>query len=275
MIHGILALALNIVAFFYLRSWRPLVALAASVAMFVKSIQLSRQIKAYRAAGLLVILFAVSLAHAQYQVWEDQNKCPGCVGVSGVGGGERHEVTKEVVRRYEEAKRHVFLDQPRTENHWTWLDDTGKCKMGCINTAVYVDGKYEVTWYDAMTFSFTAPVPAKVISNVGYSDGDAMLAKHYQQKYTERYSGDITGVDWIDASIRYVWKHAGMLFASSLLIFFLFGFKSESTTADVQKLSRRGVRLGETKYRNYHGDDAFVVPDGMHSEYESVPVRNA
>ena len=42
----LIALALNITAFFYLRAWRPVVNL-------VKAIQLDRQIKAYRTAGLL------------------------------------------------------------------------------------------------------------------------------------------------------------------------------------------------------------------------------
>jgi hypothetical protein len=43
---AIIALTLNVIAFFYLKSWRPVV-------NFVKAYQLSRQIKAYRVAGLL------------------------------------------------------------------------------------------------------------------------------------------------------------------------------------------------------------------------------
>jgi hypothetical protein len=56
----LLALALNIVAFFYLQAWLPIVHL-------VRSVRLSRQIRAYRVAGLLLLLFAVSVmpVHAQ------------------------------------------------------------------------------------------------------------------------------------------------------------------------------------------------------------------
>jgi hypothetical protein len=41
-----IALILNVVAFCYLRAWRPVI-------NFVKAFQLDRQIKAYRVAGLL------------------------------------------------------------------------------------------------------------------------------------------------------------------------------------------------------------------------------
>ena len=43
---AVIALALNIAAFFYLRSWRPVV-------NYVKAVRLSRQIRAMRVAGLL------------------------------------------------------------------------------------------------------------------------------------------------------------------------------------------------------------------------------
>lgn len=45
---AIIALVLNVIAFFYLKSWRPVVT-------FFKAFQLNRQIKAYRVAGLLVL----------------------------------------------------------------------------------------------------------------------------------------------------------------------------------------------------------------------------
>jgi hypothetical protein len=55
---AIIALALNVIAFFYLRSWRPVV-------NFAKAFQLNRQIKAYRVAGLLLLLVMIGLpAHA-------------------------------------------------------------------------------------------------------------------------------------------------------------------------------------------------------------------
>jgi hypothetical protein len=50
----VLALALNIAAFFYLQAWLPIVHL-------VRSIRLSRQIRAYRVAGLLLLVLAVNV----------------------------------------------------------------------------------------------------------------------------------------------------------------------------------------------------------------------
>lgn len=54
----VLALALNVIAFFYLKAWRPVVDL-------VKWFRLSRQIRAMRVAGLLMLLFMVAPVHAQ------------------------------------------------------------------------------------------------------------------------------------------------------------------------------------------------------------------
>lgn len=59
----------------------------------------------------------------------------------------------------------------------------------------------------------------------------------------------------------------------ALLIFLVIQFSGgrESNDTDIGDLLDPEYRTGFVA--NYHGDDAFEVPDGMHSAHESVPVR--
>src|SRR5271170_790058 len=80
-----IALALNVIAALILKPWYTL-------PLCVKHMRLMRMVNVYRYAGLFIVL-AASFAHAQYEVFEDQQRCPGCIGVSGVMG-TKHEISK-------------------------------------------------------------------------------------------------------------------------------------------------------------------------------------
>jgi hypothetical protein len=165
-------LVLNVIAALILKPWYTL-------PLCVKHIRLMRMVNAYRYAGLFIVL-AASFAHAQYEVFEDQARCPGCIGISGAVG-TKHEIGKTssvVARRYEEAKRHIMLDIPQHTNPNQWMWQAESCSpaaqrhMDCINTAMYLgNNKYTVTWYDAMMFTF------KGNATIGYVGEDGVTGK--------------------------------------------------------------------------------------------------
>jgi len=293
-----IALALNVIAALILKPWHQL-------PLCVKHVRLMRKVNVYRCAGLFIVL-AASFAHAQYEVFEDQAKCPGCIGVNGVNGTHA-EISKTlgvVARRYEEAKKHVMLDIPQhsNPNQWMWQSEScskiAKQHMDCINTATTLgDGNYQVTWYDAMMFSFKGKQqvigaadsddagndyqfkPKSVSKSVSgvHRDGDWLLA---QQMYAEK-GIQYDGVDWTNFMdfpnlARYamwVWLHSGRILILALLGFLLvqFGGARESKDTDIEDMLDPEYRTGFVT--DYHGDDAFEVPDGMVTAYRSVPVR--
>jgi hypothetical protein len=109
------------------------------------------------------------------------------------------------------------------------------------------------------------------MQNVQYSRGDdAVLNPHYV--WTDRYE-DSTGYPWLDKTGRYVWKHVGTLLVFAFVIFLVlqFGRGGEANETNIHDQLDPEYRTGFTS--DYHGDDAFEVPDGMHSEHEPVPVR--
>src|SRR5271166_2534878 len=237
-----IALALNVIAALILKPWYTL-------PLCVKHVRLMRKVNVYRCAGLFIVL-AASFAHAQYEVFEDQAKCPGCIGVNGVNGTHA-EISKTlgvVARRYEEAKKHVMLDIPQhsNPNQWMWQSEScskiAKQHMDCINTATTLgDGNYQVTWYDAMMFSFKGKSVSKSVSGV-HRDGDWLLA---QQMYAEK-GIQYDGVDWTNFMdfpnlARYamwVWLHSGRIFILALLGFLLvqFGGARESKDTDIEDM---------------------------------------
>lgn len=162
---AIIALVLNVIAFFYLKSWRPVVT-------FFKAFQLNRQIKAYRVAGLLVLVIAASVAHGQ------------------------------------------TLDVSKTAQ--------------------------------------VAP----------YSDGDDVIVRYYQAQPKPDAFDQMVWNNWY-------WFVGG---AVAIFLFLQFGGGRESDDTNINDLADPDYRTAFVS--NYHGDDAFEVPEGMHSEHMPVPVRS-
>ena len=75
-------------------------------------------------------------------------------------------------------------------------------------------------------------------------------------------------------TIQFIWNHAGMLAltAFAIFLFLQFGGAREDDSTNINDLADPEWRTGFNQ--NYHGDDAFEVPDGMHSEHMPVPVRS-
>jgi len=75
-------------------------------------------------------------------------------------------------------------------------------------------------------------------------------------------------------ALSYTWAHAG-----ALLIFAIIGFLvlqlaggHEADETNIHEQLDPDYRTGFVN--DYHGDDAFEVPDGMHSQHQAVPVRS-
>lgn len=275
-----LALTLNVIAALILKPW-------IQFPLCAKYLRLMRTVNAYRYAGLLILVLSASFAHAQYEVFEDRARCPGCIGVSGVTG-TKHEIGKmssEIARRYEEAKKHIMLDIPQNTNPNQWMWQSESCSpaeqqhMRCINTAIYLgNDKYGVTWFDAMQFWFSRKVGdlggqlqdgSKVISPTSYSDGDTAIAKHMVDQYE-----DYTGYPWLDKTLHGIWNNLGKLLILAVVMFLMVQFGGgarESNDTDIEGMLDPDYRTGFVN--DYHGDKAFEVPDGMESAHRSVPVR--
>lgn len=75
----------------------------------------------------------------------------------------------------------------------------------------------------------------------------------------------------LDKLLSYMWNNVGKLFALALFIFVLyFAGKSEYDATDAKSHNDYYTRVVDG---NYHGDDAFEVPNGMNSQHRSVPTR--
>lgn len=111
-----------------------------------------------------------------------------------------------------------------------------------------------------------AVVPAvhaqQIVGSAGYSDGDALLAQQYAQQAKP------------DAFDQTVWNNWYWFVGGAIAIFLFLQFAGgkESNDTNVEDMLDPDYRTGFVT--DYHGDDAFEVPDGMHSAHMPVPVRS-
>lgn len=93
------------------------------------------------------------------------------------------------------------------------------------------------------------------------------------QAQTDYFGPFTTGNLSVDKVLGFLWRNAGALTVLALVCFLIvhFGSRSEHDATDVDYLHDSQERIVDG---NYHGDEAFIVPDGMNSEYEPVPVRS-
>lgn len=218
-------LVANVAVFAYLNADR--------VKTFIAGVRGQRQIKAFRYAGLLVLVLAASFTHAKECTIKEQqhvNCTPKC-------GFNKACVKRELASYDTEIVAGVIRDQD-------YESALAIAKANGIDTR---------TW--------------EWNSQMGYSKGSDKLLE------TRRYESSLTGIAWLDNALRYTWAHAGALTILSILIFLVlhFGGGSESNETNINDHFDPEYRTGFD--RDYHGDDAFEVPDGMHSGHEPVPVR--
>lgn len=102
----------------------------------------------------------------------------------------------------------------------------------------------------------------QIVGSAGYSDGDALLAQQFQQRAKPDAFDQMVWNNWF-------WFVGG---AVAIFLFLQFAGGKESNDTDVEDMLDPDYRTGFVT--NYHGDEAFIVPDGMNSEYEPVPVRS-
>ena len=197
-------LVVNVVFCVRYRTWSTLRKLSpvATAKAYLAARRGSKALAAYRAAGLLVLILAASIAHGQTP----------CLKPNGV------------LDRQCEARR--ILAETRIYQRTTGV----------------------------------------------YSDGDDVLMQKYQHD-DDMFGPSTTGSPALDATLRFIWNRAGSLFVFGLMCVALayLARKSEHDATNVDVHNDYYARVVEG---DYHGDDAFEVPDGMHSEHMPVPVRS-
>lgn len=199
MVAGIIALILNVAAFFYLKSWRPVISFIRTHAAAYRG---QRQIQAFRVAGMLMVL--VAIAHGQrVETWKGDKRCPGCTG--GIVYG------------------------------------------------VQRDADYEA----AVSIAKANGVDVSAWAYPEYSHGDDKL----QTKQPDAFDQMVWN--------NWYWFVGG---AVAIFLFLQFGGGKESNDTNINDLADPDYRTAFVS--NYHGDDAFEVPNGMQSEYQPVPVRS-
>jgi hypothetical protein len=216
------ALVANIAVFYYLN--------ASRIKTYAFAVRRERQIKAFRIAGLLVVLVAV----AQGQ------------GTNGTNNSHDNPNTT----------RHVQIPRERQSAAFETPFVAGVVRDG--DTAA------------AQSWGWNA--------QMGYSRGDDVIyhVTPDEQDWTNFFWDAKTSKTHpkMAAFFNYVWTHAGTLLILAFVCFAvtMFAGGHEADETNIHDQLDPEYRTGFTN--DYHGDDAFEVPDGMHSQHEVVPVRS-
>ena len=256
---GIVALVSNVAVLLYLKPW-------AQVANYCRSVKRGeRHLQAYRIAGLLLVLVAVSHATDLPSRFCTQQ--------------EMQARTCLEPREYVDAQGTIW----QYDGEILWMNHK---KYAVLN------GPAAKTGNEAQT-----PVVAGVIRDSDYEEARAIAkANGYnvskwrtldQVQKHEAYNSS-RGSDVIldggyqpidpnkpkpDALEQFVFGNWYWIVAASVAIFLFlqFGGSGESNDTDINDLADPDYRTGFVT--DYHGDDAFEVPNGMHSQHQIVPVR--
>jgi hypothetical protein len=256
------ALVLNVAVALYLKPW-------AQVANWIGAVRGERQINAFRVAGLLLILVTVSRA----QVHEDPvpHLSAFCTPQ------EFHALVCLEPRMYidNEGTNWQYDGEIIWMNHKKYAVINGPAaKTGNEATNQFVVGvERDQDWETAR-----ATAKANGIDIAGWSRGNDVT--FYSVTPEEQ---DWTNYFWTPAtskanpklakSLLFVWHNAGLLALAAFICFLVvhYGGGGEADETNIHEQLDPEYRTGFVN--DYHGDDAFEVPDGMHSEHQAVPVR--
>jgi hypothetical protein len=220
-------LVANIAVFYYLN--------ASRIKNYAFAVRRERQIKAFRIAGLLLVLVAVA---------QGQNtNCAGpCKNTKSKNTNMSYETpfVAGVIRDvdWDIAEAQARAHGIKLTEAWAWNAQAGVQHSNGNDALFYTVQPEDQDW----TNYFWTPATSRE---------HPKLAK----------------------ALTYTWSHAGALAILGILIFLVLQFSGagEHDATDINYLHDSQERIMDG---DYHGDDAFEVPDGMHSTYESVPVRS-
>jgi hypothetical protein len=144
----------------------------------------------------------------------------------------------------------------------------------CLEPRMYIDNEGtnwqydgEIIWMNHKKYAVINGPAAKtgneIVQTAGYSDGDAVIAESFQQRAAAKP----------DKLEQYVFNNWYWIALGVVVIFLVlqFGRGGEANETNIYDQLDPEYRTGFVT--DYHGDDAFEVPDGMHSEHQTVPVR--
>lgn len=228
------ALAANIAVFCYLNADR--------FKTYVAGVRGRRMLNAYRVAGLMLVLVAVSHAK-ECTIKERQhvNCTPSC-------GFNKACVKRELASFETPFVAGVIRDSDYDEAR-----------------AIAKSQGIDVSKWDAQIGIVQHSNGNDVFFNVTPEDQD--WTNYFWSAETSKKHPKMA------KALSYTWANAGALAILGILLFLVLQFSgaSEHDATNVHEHLDESVRIMDG---DYHGDDAFIVPDGMHSTYQSVPVRS-
>jgi hypothetical protein len=204
------------------------------VSTFVAGVRGRRMVNAFRVAGLLMVLVAVS--HAKECTIKEQqhvNCTPSC-------GFNKACVKRELASYETPFVAGVIRDQDF---------ETAR--------AIAKENGFNVTWSngnDALVYT------------VAPEDKD--WTNYFWTPATSKEHPKLA------KSLLFVWHNAGLLALGAFICFLVvhYGGGHEADETNIHDQLDPEYRTGFVN--DYHGDDAFEVPDGMHSQHQIVPVRS-